>query len=119
MHTSIPTYTCIHRILLNKSSFSLSIFHIRVLFPTQNGPNQKPLINKKSTNQPVELFFVLCLTSRYVLVGHSERRSLYGETDEDCAAKTKVGGVVCRERGRKKKWLVLSGCKLTWPMAKL
>lgn len=26
----------------------------------------------------------------YVLVGHSERRSLYGETDEDCAAKTKI-----------------------------
>lgn len=36
------------------------------------------------------------------MVGHSERRSLYGETDEDCAAKTKVGGVVCREWGRKK-----------------
>eukprot|EP00435_Cladocopium_sp_Y103_P072761 s204_g41.t1 len=27
---------------------------------------------------------------KYVLVGHSERRSLYGETDEDCAAKTKA-----------------------------
>mmetsp|Transcript_38785 Transcript_38785/g.89714 ORF Transcript_38785/g.89714 Transcript_38785/m.89714 type:complete len:706 (-) Transcript_38785:121-2238(-) len=27
---------------------------------------------------------------KYVLVGHSERRSMYGETDEDCAAKTKA-----------------------------
>eukprot|EP00930_Biecheleria_cincta_P077650 TRINITY_DN6496_c0_g3_i1.p1 TRINITY_DN6496_c0_g3~~TRINITY_DN6496_c0_g3_i1.p1 ORF type:complete len:704 (+),score=170.39 TRINITY_DN6496_c0_g3_i1:154-2265(+) len=27
---------------------------------------------------------------KYVLVGHSERRALYGETDEDCAAKTKA-----------------------------
>jgi len=27
---------------------------------------------------------------QYVLVGHSERRSLYGETDEDCAIKTKL-----------------------------
>ncbi|CAK9045485.1 unnamed protein product [Durusdinium trenchii] len=30
---------------------------------------------------------------KYVLVGHSERRSLYGETDEDCAAKTKADGL--------------------------
>ena len=34
--------------------------------------------------------FCPAIAPRYVLVGHSERRSLYGETDEDCAAKTKV-----------------------------